>query len=378
MKITFLLALYAVCFDLVAQDGIVITGSISSAGSQQPVPYAHIYIEGTTLGTAANARGEFVLNLPSRYDDKVITFSSVGYASERIPVSSVAHGKPLSVLLIPSAMLLEEVSIKESKQSLIEAAVAAIPKNHDGDAMIMNVFTRALSRQDGNPIQASEAAFQIYRGNVTDKKPLHQLKIIKGRLVRDSAAFDNIFEVNIGTAPSSIFMVDFVHESSILHDAKEMDNFIFDVKGVTRFEDRTVYKIEFDQKDDLKKALRKGVIYLDTASLAFVHITTGFSDKGLPYLTEGFENKAAAKLLGLHKSRWTKRDMTYSYRLSNGKWHLSTVTIQGAFHMIHDKRNLNTTLDMSDLFLITEVVKENIAPFPQEEVARQGRHIEKQ
>lgn len=46
--------------------------------------------------------------------------------------------------------------------------------------------------------------------------------------------------------------------------------------------------------------------------------------------------------------------------------------------MIHDKRNLNTTLEMSDLFLITEVIKDNVEPFPPGDVARASRHIEKQ
>ena len=55
--------------------------------------------------------------------------------------------------------------------------------------------------------------------------------------------------------------------------------------GVQEYNGRQVYKIEFDQKDKVKKPLYKGELYIDVQSLAFIHFEYGLSPKGLKFAT---------------------------------------------------------------------------------------------
>lgn len=374
------LALLAISFGLYAQQPATLSGKVQSALTGEGIPYVNLYIEGTMLGTTSNIQGEYVLNVPAQSISGTLIISSPGYTTARIPLATATEGEHRTITLRPAAVLLQAVEVRAEKQTIVEAAIAAISRNYDNEPLIMMVFTRALSKREDYPIQASEAAFEIYRGKIqsNSKKTVRQLHISKGRLSRDSAAFRKIHQINIGTTPVNLFRLDFVREASILHNKKELGKHMFTLLGVMQYNDRPAYKIGFDQKDSLKEALYKGVMYIDTASLAFMHIEIGWSDKGMPYLTETFENKAAAKLLGLHKSRWNFRNIVFDYTHANGKWYPHSVTIQGSFQLIREKEGLHATLLMDDLFLITEIVKDDVHPFPEDQIARRNQHIEKQ
>lgn len=376
-SVTIFLTLITLSLVATAQNAVTLTGTVQSSMTGTGVPYASLHIEGTSVGTTSNIRGEYTLTFTDQHGTLVV--SSLGYTAARIPLSTLSAGSGI-ITLQPAAVVLREVEVQAEKQTIIEAAIAAIPRNYDYDPFIMKVFARALSKRDDYPIQASEAAFEIYRGKIerSRKKSVSHLRINKGRLSRDSAAFRKIHQVNIGMTPTSLFRIDFVREAAMLHDEKERLKHTFTLLGITDYNGRPAYKVAFDQNDSLREAHYKGVMYIDTATLAFVRVERGWSDKGLPYLTETFENKAAAKILGLHKSKWNYRNMVFTYASNGSKWYPQTVTMEASFQLIREKEGLNTSLIMSDLFLITEIVSDGAMPFPADQVANRHRHIERQ
>jgi len=376
--ITITLLLYSTLCGRLSAQNVTVTGTVQSSLNGQGIPYASISVEGTTLGTISNIEGQYVLTLTSQQQSGTLVISSLGFTTARIPVSSALQSG--AIVLKPAAVMLREVEVRAEKQTLIEAAVAAVPRNYDSEALIMKVFARALSKREDYPIQASEAAFEMYRGPVQSKSKntVRELRILRGRISRDSMAFRKIYQVNIGLSPTNLFRLDMAREASLLHDPKKRNKHIFTLRGVMIYKDRPAYKIEFDQRDSLKEALLQGIMYIDTATLAFMHIETDWSKKGMPYLTEGFDNQIAAKILGLQKSYWNYRHMEVDYTLRQGKWYLQRVTMKSSFQLIHEKKGLNTELVMDDLFLVTETVTDNVTPFPDSEVARQHQIIEKQ
>lgn len=71
---------------LYAQDS-VINGVVTDEATGEPIPGVNIIIEGTTTGTVSDINGQFQLNAPQ---DATIVFSSVGFATETIPVNGRA------------------------------------------------------------------------------------------------------------------------------------------------------------------------------------------------------------------------------------------------------------------------------------------------
>ncbi|MCX6251105.1 MAG: DUF5686 and carboxypeptidase regulatory-like domain-containing protein [Bacteroidetes bacterium] len=89
--------------------GTTVSGIVNDE-KDQPLPYAAVYIKGTTIGTATNLKGFYLLNLdPGSY---TLVFQMIGYKKhfESITVSS----KPviINVRLFPEEIILNEVVVK--------------------------------------------------------------------------------------------------------------------------------------------------------------------------------------------------------------------------------------------------------------------------
>ena len=64
-KVPFLALLIVAAMSLLAAQTHVLTGNVTDAESRQPLPGATIRILGGTLGTVANAKGEYRFSLPA-------------------------------------------------------------------------------------------------------------------------------------------------------------------------------------------------------------------------------------------------------------------------------------------------------------------------
>lgn len=87
MKRSFYLALFACLFSAsVFGQFRLVTGRVVS-DSSLPISGANVNIKGTTTTVATNESGQFSISIPNR-DNVVLTFSSVGYTTQDVPVGS--------------------------------------------------------------------------------------------------------------------------------------------------------------------------------------------------------------------------------------------------------------------------------------------------
>jgi len=82
-KFVVLMFSFFLAAQLLAQE-ISVTGKVSSADDQLPLPGASIVVKGTTQGTVTNANGEYQLNAPT---DGTLVFSFVGMQAKEVPVN---------------------------------------------------------------------------------------------------------------------------------------------------------------------------------------------------------------------------------------------------------------------------------------------------
>lgn len=101
------------------QKGIKITGQITDAFNDEPIPGANVVIVGTTNGTATNMDGIYEL-LVEEGDE--LMFSFIGYKQQTVKVGNV---KVLNVRLSASTEMLEETVVvafgKQKKESVISS-----------------------------------------------------------------------------------------------------------------------------------------------------------------------------------------------------------------------------------------------------------------
>src|SRR4051812_39385354 len=63
---------------------LTITGKVTASDDGSTLPGTNILIKGTTVGTVTDVDGNYKIVVPS--DDAVLVFSSIGYATQEIPV----------------------------------------------------------------------------------------------------------------------------------------------------------------------------------------------------------------------------------------------------------------------------------------------------
>ncbi|MCS6820103.1 MAG: TonB-dependent receptor, partial [Chitinophagales bacterium] len=121
-----LITFSSVCLHLKAQTGIV-KGRITESGSGNPIEFATVVIEGTSIGAQTDDQGNFIIqNLqPGLVNIKV---SSVGYKTKTIFEIEVTNGKPqvLYIELEPSASELQAVEITASPFAKVEESPVSL------------------------------------------------------------------------------------------------------------------------------------------------------------------------------------------------------------------------------------------------------------
>ena len=103
--------------------GVQLTGKVTDK-SGEPLAFATLYVEGTTIGTTTNMEGNYVLNLePGEYN---MVFQYVGYEKKIFPIE-IKKDKKLNVKLESEALQLKNVVITADDEDpayrIIRAAI---------------------------------------------------------------------------------------------------------------------------------------------------------------------------------------------------------------------------------------------------------------
>ena len=79
-------ALVCMLFTLTASAQKLVSGTVTSAKDNQPVPSVSVTVKGTNVATATAANGTFTINMPS--GKNVLVFSSGGYEEREVTVGN--------------------------------------------------------------------------------------------------------------------------------------------------------------------------------------------------------------------------------------------------------------------------------------------------
>lgn len=86
-------------------DRLEVSGTVTDAATQQPMPGVNILVKGTTAGTTTDAKGRYTL---ATREDDVLIFSFIGYASQEVAVRGRSM---IDVILSEDIVSLKDVVI---------------------------------------------------------------------------------------------------------------------------------------------------------------------------------------------------------------------------------------------------------------------------
>ena len=103
-----------------------IFGHVLDASNHEHMPYVNIYIKGTTLGTATNDHGHYILeHLPVGTHTVVVSF--MGYKTIEQPVTLKAnHSVEMNFILEENTMLMKDVVVSANRYEVDRKEAATI------------------------------------------------------------------------------------------------------------------------------------------------------------------------------------------------------------------------------------------------------------
>ncbi len=357
-----------ITFAVSAQENKRISGKIIDKETGEPLAFSHVGIFNSSYGTVANVDGEFSLIVPSEYNDDNLSASYLGYELNSIPVNSINDEDQLVIKLKSTVTELPELIIEVNEKSIIEEAIEAIPRNHDQNEMQLRAFWRAsIVNETGKYVQMTEYAFDMFRQGMIGEEE-NSMKILHGRVARDTSFFDDIGGMHIGVTPPTLFTNSLLKEHPLL-DQKVIKRHSYKITDATSYNGRAVFVVSFKPKEKAKGKLFEGKILLDTETLAFVKISYGrlISEDDPEKVFSGIG--LASMIAGLGKSTMDSYENELNYQYVDGKWYLSHAKYDIDWTMRRSKAGVIRPVNFKADFVVTDIRKENIVVPPTEELA---------
>lgn len=377
---TFLCAALLAALTCSGQDRsyVFLHGSVLDDSTGEALSYATIAGPRNAVNSLSNETGRFLLKLKDVGPDDSMTITHVGYQGIRIP-TGVPRDKDLVIRLRRKPIQLSEAVVNSiGPLDIIKKAIARIPDNYPEDPYQLEGFYRLTGRNKGHIVELSEAVFDIYGTDYHNSS--QQFHLIKSRLDQDWGVF-GWNHLSIIRRPQGVInsdMVGNVQGSEILGDEQRPEHVYF-YRGIVDYEGQTAYRIDYDQRPDLKKADHRGTILIDTQTYAFLSISRALSPLGLRY----WHLKSQLDQRALDHLQLTQTSLADSVVITYQRY--------GARYYMHHYYRLwsvrlsggtNRTIDLNPLItetncLITRIDTAGVHPFADEDLISTESAIER-
>ncbi|MGY3215134.1 serine hydrolase [Mucilaginibacter sp. HD30] len=310
---------------------LILSGTVISGEDQQPVSYAGITISGTGIGTATNSKGAFVLHIATKNMADTLLISSIGYLTKRIPLSDLSPGT-LQIKLNKSSLELKEVKIQyRDPLKIIQKAIEHIPDNYLNLPHVIKGFYRMHTAKNDEPLQLSEAVFDIYNFGYADKHA-NMFRLIKARDIKNIRDFKNI---EVGQSPRTVFNEDIVKNINT-HEIFGKDGLKrhqFEVKGIVDFKGYPAYEIDFTERNGAKDITYRGKVFIETKTYAFLYFDYRLSPEGAARTKMGdFSQRLLMKMMNISMAM-KAGDNKISYKKIGDRWVISDVIANSAVYI---------------------------------------------
>lgn len=133
--------------------------------SREPIPYATVSVQGTSIGSVSNQNGSFRLNLPDSLQNSRIHFSHLGYVPQTTDASLLA-GRSGTFALEPKVIPLQEVIVRiVNPVRLLREMLKLRKKNYSQNPVYITSFYREGIEQKNRFVSLTEGIFKIYKGS---------------------------------------------------------------------------------------------------------------------------------------------------------------------------------------------------------------------
>jgi len=312
--------LILVVFNLYAQEYHFINSKLLDKETRQPIPFASVSISSTTIGTAADSKGEFLLKVDQKYKNEKLKISCIGYLTRHLPIDSLLNAPLKTVELTPDVNLLDEVVINQApitSVEIIQEALKSISDNYITTPYNMEFYSKIIALEfSSNKTFELETILSGYSDGYSTMNPkqfeiLHKRTSGEDFLKARDYPYWPTFELHNVDQLSAPFRQG-------IFNVKNLSKFTTKYVGVSLFDTDTVYHIEYYLPKPTKETTGygivpktyKGTIYITTHTNAIVKheietdqftyriIYKKLEDKYFPYYVSGERSPTGISMFG--------------------------------------------------------------------------------
>ncbi|MEM9681371.1 MAG: carboxypeptidase-like regulatory domain-containing protein [Bacteroidota bacterium] len=324
----------------------LISGKVVDKNTSEPVPFAHIFIVGTSIGSISDLYGHFSLKVPDQHLAKEFQVSCLGFEPTSFLMQN--QSEPIIIRLEEDIIRLEEVVVKpKSAVNLLKDAFAKIYDNYDTTDLIHSGYYEMISKVDTTLVRKIEAMIDIYKPKLDTQKEYKRLPsdsiYISEMYAQSGKGIDYKLKAMVDweNTPYLLGNRDFVREFTYVKNSEEsmLDRYNFRVENMILLQDRETYVISVTPKKGKRKTYWNGKIFLDEETLAFSKIDVTSTPKMFKKLKTGLGYKLQSKVNNVKYDSGAWKE-SVNYIFSDGKWHFSSVNSSKQFLISSKKRNM--------------------------------------
>jgi hypothetical protein len=350
---------------LLASPFKIIRGEIIDERKEDPIAYCNIGIVGKAVGSMSNLEGCFVIKIPDKYFSDTLSFSSIGYESVFIPVSSFGNESKTIILNRKNYQLKAIDVIRYNPDFVLDLLEENRLRNYDDQFMVMTTFYREIVKENDDYTDISEAVLQVLKAPYNRDEAQDHVKFLKGRKGASTKPYNDI-RFRLKGGPYYITKLDVVknHESFLNPEYRHLYKYEFDRK--TLIDNRETAIISFAPIANLRDMLFEGKLYIDTETWALARVEFRYTKQGLREARNTLIHKEPKHCRAIP----TELSHTVQYKLMGNKWVLLSARSAMQVRINNREQKLKTRFESISEILTTNIDKENFEHFTRREIFR--------
>lgn len=252
-----------------SQSTISVHGQIIDHQTLHPIPYAHINLQNTGIGTITNSEGKFAFTISERYRDNELKISCIGYKSKLIAVPQNTP-PPLVIRLEEDLTVLNTVLVfpDDKARKMVERAIESIPQNYSVREEKFQGFTREIVASDSNfiyPYYIVEAALEVEKAEYSRTAKTGNVKLLKGRK-HTYPGFEEL-DIRFYGGVHDAHQYDFVAQREGPLNRKSLNHYFFEIEDTLQHDGANVLVVSFESD---KRLLGAGRLFILENSHALI------------------------------------------------------------------------------------------------------------
>jgi hypothetical protein len=343
----------------------VIRGYIFDNETKTAIPFATIGIEEENIGTITNSDGYFTLKIPASLAGTSLVVSHMGYMSQRIPVQ-LLNEHQVDFYLDRRIISIQEVIIRYiDPNAIVAKALEQRKVNNAVEPVYLTTFYREGVQKNNKYISYSEAVFKVFKSSYTLSEHSDQVKMLKSRKIQDENPRDTVF-LKLKAGVLSSLQLDIVKCVPGFLDLSPPTEYNYTYSDLVSYNAKDAYAITFTQKENLKKALYTGTLYIDKENFAILGADFEINQDYLDIAADELVLKKSRRLI----VKLEKINYSVSYMPFNGRYYLQharcDIQLKTRLRNRLSSDNFHTFLELATCNIDTL----NVERFPRQEVMK--------